>query len=79
MSSDSDSDSELRKARDEVAKIQEKAFTTAIDQCTDQIKLKSCVSDLRLTGLCAESWWRSRFLPELFVITVCYNDKTYDM
>lgn len=56
-----------------------KALTKAIDACSDLIKLKQCVCDLRSAEICLEKWWTDRVLPRFFIITVCFNDKTYDI
>ena len=55
------------------------ALAQAIDACSDLIKLKQCVCDLRSTDICLEKWWTDRVLPRFFVITICFNGKTYDM
>ncbi|CAF2972735.1 unnamed protein product [Rotaria sp. Silwood2] len=65
--------------REAVDKMKRDALTQVIDQCSDLIKLRQCVCDLRSIGICLEKWWTDRVLPQFFFITVCFNDKTYDM
>jgi len=55
------------------------ALTKAIDERSDLIRLRQCTCDLRSNSICFEKWWTDRVLPRFFVITVCFNDKTYDM
>jgi hypothetical protein len=47
----------------------------AMDAQTDMNKLNSCQDDVRLEGICAESWSKHRQLPEIFVTTVHVKDQ----
>ncbi|CAF3850812.1 unnamed protein product [Rotaria sordida] len=55
--------------REAVDKMKRDTLIQAINQCSDLIKLRQCVCDLRSTGICLEKWWTDRVLPRFFVIT----------